>query len=120
MASKIKSAPATSESLLDFTFRFSEHKSIWQNDPEMIIYSHGEEYKAEYENVYLRANLTGLPNMKFCSTNSAANDPIYTYCRAEDRGKVNPGKFPICEPCVAKLLTVNEWKKMNKKGRKTR
>ena len=67
-----------------------------------------DEYKAVYENVYVRANLTCSGNIEI-PYYSAGNDPICIYCGAEDRLKICRGKYPICEPCVEKkLLPVDE------------
>ena len=93
----------------------AEKPQIVEHVSKMLYYD--EKYKAVYENVYAKANLTCSANIEILYY-SAGNDLICIYCGAEDRFKVNPGKYLICEPCIGeKLLPVDERKK-TKKGRK--
>ena len=76
-----------------------------------------EEYKAVYENVFAKTNLTCSTNIKL-PYYSAGNDPIFIDCGAADRLKINSGKYPICDPCIGKnFLSIDErakWKKSKK------
>ena len=64
-----------------------------------------------------RANLTCSANIEIPHY-GAGNDPICIYCGAQDRFKVNPGKYPICEPCIGKKLLPVDERKKTKKGKK--
>ena len=76
-----------------------------------------DEYKAVYENVYVKANLTCSANIEI-PFYSACDDSICIYCGAEDRLNIIPEKYPICQPCLAKKLLPIDVRTRKSQGKK--